>query len=363
MSALTIQEFDTFSAAAGLRTAWNELVRAQKYGPAQTFEWLSTLWEVNSKGRQLLLLAVSDDAGFTGIAPLICESEQRKGVQANVLKMLSSFHALHGTPFLLGRRQEETMNALLEHLKRRRWALWFSCSQIGDERQEVFLRALANQGYRFSTTPTERSPYQQLQETWDEKLKSLQPRFRTALRSREKRLREKGAVELRFLDSPGEWEQGLSAIREIEEDSWKVAAGTAITVQDFQWEFYKRYAPIAAEAATLRIPVLFLDREPIAYDYALCADGVYYLLKTSYKNKWHDLYPGFVLRKLLVEWAYAQGCREIDFLGKDEEWKLKWTDRVREHQDIFIYGQTLTAQYLYGFHKIISLLKQRRQAS
>ena len=153
----------------------------------------------------------------------------------------------------------------------------------------------------------------------EEKVKALQPRFRTSLRSRERRLREKGKVELRFLDTLKLWEEGLEAIKSIEEDSWKVGAGTAITVQDFQWEFYRRYAPIAAAAGTLRIPVLHLDDEPVAYDYALLHHGVYYLMKTSYKNKWHDSYPGFVLRYLLMDWTYSQNVGEIDFLGKDED--------------------------------------------
>jgi len=198
-----------------------------------------------------------------------------------------------------------------------------------------------------------------LSETWEEKMKTLQPRFRTSLRSREKRLREKGRTELRFLDSVTDWQAGLEAIREIEGDSWKVSAGSAITEQDFQWQFYSRYAPIAANNGTLRIPVLFLEGEPLAYDYALLERGVYYLLKTSYKQKWQEMYPGFVLRKLLVEWMYAQQGSEIDFLGKDEEWKLKWTESVREHTVCYSYNRNLSALYLRSLHHIGALLHRK----
>src|SRR5262249_31764317 len=131
---------------------------------------------------------------------------------------------------------------------------------------------LQDRGYAFSTIPGVRSPYQVLNETWDEKLKALQPRFRTALRSREKRLREKGKLNLCFLDKRADCPSGLEAIHEIEQDSWKVDAGTAITAQDFQWQFYSQYAPLASEAGTLRIPILYFNNEPIAYDYALFQD-------------------------------------------------------------------------------------------
>ena len=362
LSGLNVQEFTNFEDLSGLRNAWNELVRSEKYGPAQSYEWLSTLWDVNRAGRELLVLVFSDDAGLTGIAPLVKETEHRRGVKVTVLRMLSGFHALHGTPLLLARRENEVMDALFEYLSRKveSWTLWFNCYQVGVQQEETFMSSLRKRGCRFSTTPGERSPYQLLQETWEEKIKSLQPRFRTALRSREKRLREKGVVELKFFDSPDGWQEGLAAIREIEEDSWKIEAGTAITAQDFQWEFYSRYSPIASAAGTLKIPVLFLDGEPVAYDYALYEDGIYYLLKTSYKNKWRELYPGFVLRKMLVEWTYAHGGKEIDFLGKDEDWKMKWTDSVREHRDLFIYSRTLAARYLHGLHSVVALLQAKR---
>ena len=359
MSAITIQEFSNFEELKCIRSDWDHFVRREAYGPAQRFDWLSTLWEVNRANRELLVLVASNKEGFTGIVPLVQEQEKRKGVTARVLKMLSGFHALHGTPLLLGRHKEETIPAIFDHLRRRNgsWTLWFNAYQVGDPQEALFFSILKERGYSFSTVPGIRSPYQRLEETWEEKLKTLQPRFRTALRSREKRLREKGNVELRFLDKPGQWEEGLAAIREIEEDSWKVEAGTAITAQDFQWQFYSRYAPVAAEAETLRIPVLYLDNEPIAYDYALLEDGTYYLLKTSYKNKWHDSYPGFVMRKLLVELMYSVGCREIDYLGKDEDWKMKWTSSVREHRDCYVYGRSLAARYLRGLQTVGSIFK------
>jgi len=360
LSALTLREFKDFEALGALRGEWNDLVYNEQLGPSQSFEWLSTLWSLHSADQELLVLVVSDELGLTGIVPLILETQQRKGIRARVLKLLSSLHSLHGTPFLLSRRKQETMGAALDHLQQRGedWALWFTAYQVGTDQEAPLFSSLRDRGYAFSTTLDVRSPYQRLEETWDEKLKTLQPRFRTALRSREKRLRERGKVELRFLDSPTDWQQGLSAIREIEEDSWKVETNTAITAQDFQWKFYSLYAPIAAKKQTLRIPVLYLDGEPIAYDYALFENGIYYLLKTSYKNKWHDSHPGFVLRKMLVEWAYAQRAREIDYLGKDEDWKMKWTSSLREHRGCYIYSRTLAARYLYGLHRLRTLLKR-----
>jgi CelD/BcsL family acetyltransferase involved in cellulose biosynthesis len=261
---------------------------------------------------------------------------------------------------LFGRNSKSALNAVFDHLERKHsdWTLWFTQHLPGEDPESLFTSALNERGYSFELQRNERSPYLKLEETWEEKMKSLQPRFRTSLRSRDKRLCEKGKVELRFLDQPDSWQSGLDAIREIEGDSWKIAAGSAITVQDFQWQFYSRYAPIAAAKGTLRIPILYLDNEPLAYDYALFDDSVYYLLKTSYKQKWQEMYPGFVLRKRLVEWAYAQKAREIDFLGKEEEWKMKWTTTARGHNNCFVFNRNWSARYLQVLHRLKSLLKR-----
>ena len=362
MKQLVIEEVRSWPSANPIRQEWNHLVSQLSLGPAQEFEWLGTAWDVNQPNRELLIVLIRDSEGLAGIAPFVKETETRNGLKVKMLRALGMLHPLHGTQMILARNQQALLAAVFDYLREKHgdWALWFTQYQGGEEQEMLYTRALDERGYNYEFCPAERSPYLQIQETWDEKIKSLQPRFRTSLRSREKRIREKGRVELRFLDSPTEWGAGLHAIREIEEDSWKIAAGSAITVQDFQWQFYSRYAPIAAGKGTLRIPILFLDGEPLAYDYALFDRGIYYLMKTSYKQKSQDLYPGLVLRKLLVEWTYAQNGKEIDFLGKDEDWKMKWTGAVREHNDYFVYNRTWSARYLHGLHRLKTLIKRDR---
>jgi CelD/BcsL family acetyltransferase involved in cellulose biosynthesis len=360
LSEFRIEEFTTWESLKPFRVEWDVLVHGQSLGPALEFEWLETVWEVNKTNRELLVIIIRDSKGIAGIAPLVKETERRKGLQVGILRALGSFHSVHGTQMILARNPPILLSQVFEHLRKKHgnWTLWFTHYQSGEQQETLFTRALEEHGYVYEFHASARSPYMRISESWDDKMKSLQPRLRTSLRSREKRIREKGRLELRFLDSPQEWKAGLDAIREIEEDSWKISAGSAITSQEFQWQFYSRYAPLAAAKGTLRIPVLFLDNEPLAYDYALLDGGVYYLLKTSYKQKWHELYPGFVLRKLLVEWAYSQKALEIDFLGKDEEWKLKWTDSVRAHSEYIAYNRTWKAFYLRGLHRLKSILKR-----
>lgn len=359
-SALTVQEYSDFESLAPLRDAWNHLVRSTNLSPAEEFDWFATLWQLHHASRTLIVLVVRDESGITGIAPLVKNTERRKGKRVEILRTLGSFHALHGTPFLLGRRSRDTAEVLFSYLDKyhRSWTLLFLGFLRESEAEKIVLTELSKRGHTIRTQPAENSPYLELKGSFEEKLKSLQPRFRTTLRSRDRRLRQKGQIELRFLDAPSMWQLGLEAIREIENDSWKVAAGTAITVQQFQWDFYRAYAPKASAAGILRIPVLYVDGEPVAYDYALLDRGTYFLMKTSYKAGWRDFYPGVVLRYLLIQRLYSENARELDFLGRDEDWKLKWTETVRAHAMHTVFRRSFAGSYLLACHKAASWLRE-----
>lgn len=362
MSDLVVQEFDSFDRLAGLRTEWDAVVTREGLSPAHEFDWLATLWKLRGQGRQVLLLVIRDTQRVVGFAPFVKETERRKGVKVQLLKPLGLFHQLHGTQMILAERKQEALEAVFDHLARYHdgWVLWPMAFLLGEEQETIFKSLLREHEYPFTVYAGDRSPYLLIDGSWEDKMKKLQPRFRTALRSRERRLREKGRLEFRFLGGASDWQQGLEAIREIEEQSWKSGAGTAITVQQFQWRFYSSYAPIAASAGTLRIPVLYFDGEPLAYDYALYRNGVYSLLKTSFQQSWEQAYPGFILRKLVIEWLYTNQGREFDFLGKDEEWKMKWTDTVREHILYHSFNRHLRARYLFGIHCMKRFLQGAR---
>ncbi len=361
MDDLKVDEWCALEEVSPFIPEWEAMVGKERLTPAHTYEWLKVLWEIyRSSVDSLMLLTVRSDGRLVGIAPFVKKNERRKGLKIPLLRPLNIF-SLHGTQFILDGNQPLVMEAIFRHIacRHRDWGLWFMTYQEGEEQALVFETILNQYKYPFSKRATERSPYLLMRGTWEDKMKTLQPRFRTALRSRQKRLEERGKLELRFFNSTEDWRAGLEAIAQIEEESWKASAMTAITRDFRQWAFYEKYAPLAAANQTLRIPVLYVAGEPVAYDYALFKDGVYYLLKTSYKKKWEDAYPGFVLRKLLMERLYAEKAVEMDFLGKDEQWKMKWTDSVRRHVEYTVFNRTLRSRYLLAFNRVAALANRR----
>jgi CelD/BcsL family acetyltransferase involved in cellulose biosynthesis len=362
---LKIDEFSQFEQLGEIQKEWDELVLQQNLGLAHQFDWLRTLQQIHPQEKTAILLARSDGR-LVGGAPLVLRREKRNGVEAAVLQPLNAFHQLRGTQFVLANAEKNIFEALVESSMRRRherWDLWFMYFQEGEKQALFFEEALSQRGIRFTKSLVTRSPYLPIEGSWEDNMKRLQPRFRTSLRSRERKLKEKGTLEYRRFNGENEWRDGLVAIQEIESDSWKVREGIPIT-HAIQWSFYNEFAKIAASNGSLRLSVLYLNGEPLAYDFGIYSAGVYYLLKTSFKESWQADYPGFVLRKFVIEELYQQGAKEIDFGGKEEEWKMKWTDLVRPQILCTAYSHSLVGRYLSACNRageLVRTLKRTRE--
>jgi len=48
----------------------------------------------------------------------------------------------------------------------------------------------------------------------------------------------------------------------------------------------------------------------------------------------------------VLDTCFAAGCQEYDFLGKDEDYKLEWTDSVRRHLGLRVYNDSFSSQAL-----------------
>jgi CelD/BcsL family acetyltransferase involved in cellulose biosynthesis len=342
---LQVTEYAGLERLNEIQKEWDELVLRENLGPAHQFEWLRILQQVHSE-EKILVLILRRGSDLVGCAPMVLIQERRKGVNARVLQPLNIFHQLRGTQLAISGGEKELLEAMMEFFRswREPWDLWIMCFQDGEKQARIFEDFLTLHKLRFTKTCIRRSPYLPLEGTWEKAVKQMQPRFRTTLRSRERKMKEKCNLELLYFHEPSDLQRGLEAIQEIERDSWKVREGLPIT-HPTQWSFYAQFARAAALNSSLRLPVLFLNREPLAYDFAVYTNEVYHLLKTSFKEKWHSDYPGFVLRKLVIEELYGRGAKEIDFGGNADEWKMKWTGLVRSQVLYTVYNRSVVGLY------------------
>jgi CelD/BcsL family acetyltransferase involved in cellulose biosynthesis len=193
-------------------------------------------------------------------------------------------------------------------------------------------------GYSVVERIVERSPYVRLDSF------VVPDRMRTRI----KRLRRRGTLELEVSDGSDDLEGRLREAFELEGSGWKNELGTAIVSDAATLQFYEDVAVWAAARGMLRLAFLRLDGRAIAADVVLLDGSRTYDLKGGYDPAYRKLSPGLVLQGLLIEWAREQGCSTHELLGDADQWKLEWTDQVRPRFEVVAIGGGLGGRIACG---------------
>jgi hypothetical protein len=145
---------------------------------------------------------------------------------------------------------------------------------------------------------------------------------------RERALIEQQGAVFRCLQSWDEIETVLPVVYEIEASGWKGREGSAIAQSPRTRRFYDRCIRHWAEKGWMRLFVLELKGEIVAFQIAVQHEGVVYQIKVGYDERHAKSSPGQVLQLQLLRWAFANPeVRAYDMLGgggKAAGNKRKW---------------------------------------
>jgi CelD/BcsL family acetyltransferase involved in cellulose biosynthesis len=184
-----------------------------------------------------------------------------------------------------------------------------------------------------------RSYFLELPASFDEYLASRSAKFRNHLRRTQ---RKTDAVSARIdeIREPADVERGYELLLEVDRASWKHTHGTAITAVRRQLAFYRELCHGAAAAGRLRLQVLIMNDQPVAYNLGYVRDDCYSYLKTSYVEECKAMGVSTYLRAHLIQRLIEDGVRTMDFQAEPYEWEKQWTDTVRWHSVLWLYRKT-----------------------
>jgi CelD/BcsL family acetyltransferase involved in cellulose biosynthesis len=142
-----------------------------------------------------------------------------------------------------------------------------------------------------------------------------------------RKLQETGELELRDYTAvtPAEVEGLLRRGLEVEDRSWKGAAGTSVLRSEGMFEYFVRNSRLLAERGQLELVFLEHNGQPIAFELGWYAKGVYHAYKVGYDEAFAAAAPGQLLRYLLFERFYGESPRRaVDFAGVLSDATGKW---------------------------------------
>ena len=349
-SGLTTEVVSDYETFARLQPEWNDVARrAQASSPFLLHEWFRTWWDSFGTGHTLQVVIARDRDGIVGIAPLMVEQVHMYGLPIRRLDLLHNDHTPRAD-WIVDRSAPNAYAALWNRLQetRGRWDLLQLSRLPHDSPTLPAIASLARRdGCLTGTWRGDVSPYLTLSGSWDSYLASLPAKFRSNLRNRLSRLTRIGEPRLEIVDRDGDGQACEDAMR-LEASGWKAHAHTSIASSAPVQRFYRLLAERAAARGWLRLLFLTVGGRRIATSYAACFDGTLFLVKTGYDPEFSACAPFKVLTYLAIQHAYAEGLREIDFLGDTEAWKLEWTDTSRPHDWLFVFADTIRARLLHS---------------
>jgi CelD/BcsL family acetyltransferase involved in cellulose biosynthesis len=321
-----------------LAREWDHLIDRSGGSTFMRPGWFAAWYDAFGRGRPEIV-ALRRDGRLVGLCPL-----ERRGA---TLAAPVNWHTPVWHPVAEDASALETLARAVAGRARPHLAIAFA--DRGTPGLDALAAAAARPGWRSRTYELERSPYIDLgADTWEEREARLTPKRRSNLRRLARRLQERGELRLDVHDGTTDLDRLLAEGFEVEAAGWKGESATAIRSEPATLRFYTQLARWAGGRGSLALAFLRLDGEPLAFDFAIEEGGVHSLLKTAYSERHRDSAPGVLLRQRMLARSYELGHRSYEFLGDPLDWKLEWTDTVRERMalDAFVPGPGGRAAWL-----------------
>lgn len=186
------------------------------------------------------------------------------------------------------------------------------------------LRAVCESGLAHQVEFCEAAPYTDCRGNWNDYWQG-RGKSRTEWGRRERRLMDDQHARCVLLTQWQEIEPVFEQILAIEASGWKGQEGSAIVQSPQTLEFYKEMARFWSESGALRLFVLYVGEQAIAFELNAEHRGVLNCIKHGYEEALAKQGPGQVLRIQVLKWAFSRESVQVfDMYGPQTEAKMKW---------------------------------------
>lgn len=353
---------------------WNALLlKTPEATVFQTYEYQRAWWRHFGLSRDLFILAIRHNQTVIGIAPLQTTPTRYYGKYFRELGFIGVNWEVDRPKFLFADHAaicaDVTARFLAEHDR-----YWDLC-RLYEQREDslvltMFQAQMRSYGYLTGATKDATAPYLRTDASWDAFRKSLSRRLRKNLSAAKRKLASLGAVNYLDFSTYPEVMDKLEWYKDIEQRSWKAAAGVGPSKSGIYYRFYADLAEEFSKTGQFHLRFITLDAIPIAGTFGLQFNGTFYSLHIAHDREYGKYSLGTLLESLELESCFRGDCQEYDFLGSFLTNKLRWTSTVRNSKELHVYQRRGRLVLLYVLylklkpvvkHSIKKLLKDKVQ--
>ncbi|MBN2512086.1 MAG: GNAT family N-acetyltransferase [Sedimentisphaerales bacterium] len=332
-----------------LQSRWDKLVQSERLDISATFDWAMALLESHLDNKGLTVVTVEDDAGtLQGIFPFYVKQKTVRKLPVNVICPIAQLFCIHHD-LLIRSGRHDVLKIMIDQLNNIPGVKGWNTIEVpevecGSSTDCVLSELSKTYKYNSIVCKGSLSPFIKMDGiSWDEYFASINKKFRSNFKRKQKNFDESGKAEIQKVDHIAD---RLNVIDAIESKSWKHKNLSAIDDVDEQKKFYE-YLMNKYGKQFLFFTLLF-DGKYVSYTMGLLFNRKYYSLKTSYDETFRKLSPGIVLRLKLLQYCFDNKLLEFDFCGKNEPWKMEFTEVLRNHNNYIIYNNNIYSRILYA---------------
>jgi hypothetical protein len=209
---------------------------------------------------------------------------------------------------------------------------------------------LGSRGYLVIKQVQDQCPYLDLPETFEQLLGGYSSKKRKAIR---RDLRQNEAV-FNLVDHSaiGGVREALETARRLHNLSRGIKGETGSFNRAGYIEFHRRLAQSLKEEEKLYFKFLLKDETPVAFMYGFLIGSRFYDYQTGYDPDYAEQRPGFLMLAGVIKDLIYRRVGRFDFLRGYEQYKLYWTNTVRNTYRYYILPPGLKSWIYYTMLKI-----------
>lgn len=364
----TVELINTEDRLARLRGDWERLSRSvERPNVFTSYDWFKAWYMQFAKERSWSLrpnvVVLRRDGVVRGIVPLLASVTRKFGVSLSRFHFAWQSNAWDYNDLLVGDDLPGQIAAVAQYLRTDAQAWdYIDLRELRDNGDAVahIEAALEESGLSYRTFPEEaRCPYMPIECAWGETMRNHSRFTRREFRKFAKRAQE--GFRTRVIDDPSDEPELLE--RMISVEAQKHVGGELST------PFLGRYAEVFKSLfETLGpkgwISVVVLEREDrlVAWQLLYRCGKKLWGYMTAYDHAYADLSPGTILISAVIDYGFANGFEEFDFLKGEESYKLRWATDFHQSYRMVIWNRRWTSR-LHAYRGLRTISPERRKAA
>jgi len=344
---MNIDVISDWQAVEKLRADWNALLdRNPSLSIFSSPEWLSPWWEAYGAG-ELHFLVCREGTEIQGLVPMYAVDAAGPFGRQRLLRLVGdgSGDSDNLEPICLPGHEAAVCNAVMTHASKQDALVMFN-TMPESSAYAALRRAVENSGWIFTDSLRPRTVIP-LPASWEEHMERLTTKLRTKTRSSFKRIETKYAQHEFRRASQHDLAQSLQELYNLHQKRWAGRSAGSFS-SERRKRFYGRMAKNFLDRGWLHLWSLQLEDKVVAAQFAFHYRDTAYSLQEGFDPDFAADSVGFVLRSHVLRYLIEQGVTYYDFLGGENDSKMRWAGKLHFYHDLhFAPAVSRAAAYVF----------------